>query len=165
MSTTTNISQPNEFKASGDQKNTLRSLALGLLARREHSRKELHQKLSRKISPSENYPDLIPSLLDALAEQGLLSDDRFTEAYVNMRVRKGYGPIRIAMELAEKGIDGDLAQYYLNEREDWQELLAQAWQKKFRHPPGDFKDKARQMRFLQSRGFNSESIREWFDSL
>lgn len=166
MNTTTNIDQPlvDELKPSGDQERHLRNIALGLLARREHSRKELHQKLARKSSPEDTASHTINSVLDSLTEQGLLSDDRFTEAYVNMRARKGYGPTRIAMELADKGIDADLAQHYLTAREDWQELLVQAWRKKYRSPPSEYKEKARQMRFLQSRGFSVEAIKGLFEN-
>jgi regulatory protein len=143
---------------------SLRNVALGLLARREHSRKELQQKLARKLPPDASAEN-IPPILDQLAEQGLQSDERFVESYVNMRVRKGYGPVRIAMELAERGVENQLVQIYLEEREDWQECLMRTWQKKFGRAPTDFSDKAKQMRFLQFRGYRPDDITQLFNAI
>lgn len=140
---------------------SIRNTALGLLARREHSRQELQHKIIRKLSESVSQSSLT-AVLDQLEEQGLLSDDRFTEAYVNMRARKGYGPVRIAMELAEKGISDQLAQSHLA-GQDWSSILRQAWKKKFRDLPADYPEKMRQMRFLQFRGYHTDAIRQLLD--
>ena len=141
---------------------SLRKKALDLLARREHSRKELETKLTQKCAPEQGHA--IAPVLDRLVEQGLLSDARFAEAYVNMRARKGYGPVRIAMELNEKGVTTALVEQALAEREDWYELLEDTWRKKFRSSPTDFAEKAKQMRFLQYRGHRSDDIRQLLDS-
>jgi regulatory protein len=142
----------------------LRNIALGLLARREHSRHELQQKLLQKL-PIDGDRETIAALLDKLTEQRLLSDERFTEAYVSMRARKGYGPTRIAMELAERGVDSELAQSFLDQRNDWDALLAQTWEKKFNSRPANYPEKARQMRFLHFRGYDTEAIQRLFDGL
>lgn len=148
-------------KAIKRQRASVRNTALGLLARREHSRRELQQKLIQKFSADSRQ--LIAAALDLLIEQGLLSDERFTEAYVNMRARKGYGPERIAQELSEKGIEVEMASRYLEAGTDWQELLKQTWQKKFNRLPLDFQEKAKQMRFLHYRGYSADTINRLFE--
>lgn len=161
------VRQQPSSKTPNNRQVSLRNSALGLLARREHSRHELQQKLIQKLPVDgavEGDRDAIPALLDRLTEQGLLSDERFTEAYVNMRARKGYGPTRIAIELAEKGIVDELAQVYL-ERSDWRALLAETWRKKFNKLPVDYPEKARQMRFLHFRGYDTEAIQQLFEEL
>ncbi len=161
MSVTNNPENTAITKPSGS---SLRNRALGLLARREHSRYELRKKLTQKLA-EECEPSDIDEVLDRLVEQGLLSDERFTEAYVNMRARKGYGPDRILMELNEKGIGSDLAQSYVCSRDDWGLMLAREWRKKFKSKPADYAEKMRQMRFLQYRGYGAEAIRRLLDSL
>lgn len=127
-----------------------------LLARREHSRLELEQKLLLR------YPDSaaeIETVLHELREENLQSDQRFTEAYVAMRRRKGYGPLRLRQELREKGIDPLLvADELANPDHDWCAQAAQVLWKKFSSPATGHKERARQMRFLQYRGFNHEQI-------
>src|SRR5690606_2652334 len=83
-----------------------RETAIGLLARREHSRRELKRKLGAKGHPS----DLIDQVLEQLAREGLQSDQRFAEAYLHSRIQKGYGPVRLLHELAERGVDAGLAE-------------------------------------------------------
>lgn len=133
---------------------TLRDRALGLLARREHSRAEL----ARKLSPH-GEADEIVALLDDLEQHGQLSDARYAEALVHARAGK-HGSRRLAHELREKGVDDALIGAAVEEARA--EDLASAreiWMKKFGTPPADAKEKARQYRFLLSRGFPSEVVR------
>jgi len=140
--------------------NAIRSKALDLLARREHSRSELLQKLlERGFLENE-----IINVLDTLKKEGLQSDARFVECYISSRSRKGFGPVRIAMELRARDVEDELIKLGLqNEELDWIELAASVRQKKFGTKiPKDFNDKMKQMQFLQYRGFTSDQIKECF---
>jgi regulatory protein len=128
---------------------------MDLLARREHSRLELERKLvARSFDES-----LVVAVLDELENDGLLSAERFTQSFVESRYARGQGPIRIEKELAERGIES--ARRYLDdERFDWNTLARESRIKRFgRRMPDDFADKARQVRFLEYRGFSRDQIR------
>ncbi len=138
-------------------------IAVGLLARREHSRAELHHKLtSRRFSVED-----VEALLDRLAAQGLQSDERFVVAYVRMRCGRGYGPQRISAELRERGISAELSEQALSEQEDTDTPRIDAiWDRKFAgRLPENYKERARQMRFLQQRGFSTADIYALFGRL
>lgn len=139
-----------------------KTCALRLLARREHSRTELHTKLLERSFDA----NIIEAVLQVCAEQGLQSDIRFTEAYVNMRINCGYGPLRIYAELRQRGIAEELIQQYLNmPGEFWHDKILQQWEKKFKGKPVvDFSARAKQMRFFQQRGFAVEQIRAFYRS-
>lgn len=132
--------------------------ALRLLARREHSRFELRRKLQERDYSEE----LITATLQKLVEQGLLSDARFTECYIRSRVAKGYGPVRIAMELQQRGVSEELLEEFLDLKDDsWLEHAVKVRQKRFgKKMAEDFAEQAREMRFLQYRGFTIEQIRQ-----
>jgi len=132
-------------------------VALGLLVRREHSRRELERKLIKRG----HYAEAIKQALDLLMAEGALSEDRFTDAYVRMRRDRGYGPLRIRVELHERGIDDNLITHYLSiYKDDWGSCLEQVYQKRFAcRQITDIKERARQQRFLQYRGFTHEQIR------
>ncbi len=136
--------------------NDVRLQAMNLLARREHLRQELALKLGKRFG-SEAAND-IAAVLDDLEAEGLQSDPRFTEAYIRQRISKGYGPDRIRQELRQKGVDSELLELALEDVDtDWVERAAEVRLKKFgKTPPPDFKEKARQMRFLNYRGFGGE---------
>ncbi len=133
-----------------------------LLARREHSQQELRQKLA--IRYGHDDPDVVMDIDDCIAglEADLLqSDQRYTEAYVAMRKRKGYGPMRLQTELRDKGIDPEMIAAELNNPEhDWYEQARLVLHKKFSEIALDHKERARQMRFLQYRGFYHDQIQE-----
>lgn len=134
-----------------------RERAIGLLARREHSRQELGRKLRQR-----GYePVVVEPVLDALEDERLLSDERFAEEFVHARRRRGQGPLKIRSELAARGVDDGIAEALL--RDDEQDYLAQARalrEKRFGiEAPQDFRDRARQSRYLANRGFTPEQIR------
>ena len=106
--------------------------------------------------------ELLLSVLDDLTTRGLLSDERFAEQYVAMRLRKGYGPVRIAQELRERGIDGAMVGTVLEQLDaDWYALMQEAHDKKFGpSSPDDYKEAAKRARFLEYRGFSAEQIRD-----
>jgi len=129
---------------------------MDLLARREHSLAELRDKLAaRAFEPAE-----IEAALAQLAREGLADDARFIEAFIASRIRKGHGPIRIRAELLQRGIDGDAVTRALAESHDWRSLARDVRAARFgAQPPADFRERARQFRFLEYRGFTSEQVR------
>jgi len=134
--------------------------ALGLLARREHSARELITKLMMR-----DYDEAtVQSVVTALAQEGLQSDGRFTESYIHSRIEKGCGPVRIKQELRERGINDDLIKLHLDmHAPEWEQRALQAREKRFgKNISQNFKDKAKQMRFLQQRGYSGEQIRKIF---
>ena len=131
---------------------------MDLLARREHSRRELRAKL---ITRNFLFSD-VDAALDQLEKEGLLSDARFAEAYIASRVRKGHGPTRIRLELEERGIADAIISEHLEMIEvDWSNLAVTVRDKKFgEQTVSNFREWARQAKFLQYRGFTNGQIRD-----
>jgi regulatory protein len=135
---------------------SLKTRALGYLARREHSRLELERKLAPHAQTSEE----LSSLLDTLEQRGFLSAVRMVEQVIHMRKSK-FGSQRIVHELREKGIAENLIAAALpNIRETEHENAREVWRKKFGAMPANAKELGRQMRFLMGRGFPAEVIRQ-----
>lgn len=133
---------------------SLRARAMKYLVRREHSRAELHAKLLLQATPNDN----VDRVLDELAARGWLSDSRAVEQLVRMR-RNRFGMQRIAYELRQKGIGENLINDALPQMRDTElEAARSIWQRKFGIAPEDAKDKAKQVRFMQSRGFMPDVI-------
>jgi regulatory protein len=133
-----------------------KSVAVRLLSRREHSAFEIRDKLrKRDFEESE-----IDQAILELKEGGWLSDQRFADAYTRMRQQKGFGPIRIAIELNERGVKESIIEACLDESdESWQQILQQQYLKKYKNKPvEDYNDRARRIRFLQYRGFPLDAI-------
>lgn len=127
--------------------------ALRLLGQREHSARELAGKLTAKGVDAATARLVV----DDLRGRGLQSDARFTEAFVHSRIGRGQGPVRIRQELAQRGIDADLAADALDE--DWVSLAAAARVRKFGEPSPAGRDEwQRQARFLAQRGFPSDVV-------
>ncbi|MBE0509919.1 MAG: recombination regulator RecX [Gammaproteobacteria bacterium] len=139
-----------------EEQKAIRHAAIALLSRREHGCQELYHKLCLKG----HAPALCDAVLRELQAEGLLSDQRYAEAYVRMRANRGYGPERIRMELKEKGISSTLIQAELQQAEsDWFALAREVRIKRFGELlPKDFRERAKQMRFLQYRGFSNDQI-------
>ncbi len=133
---------------------TIRERALGFLSRREYSRLEL----KRKLAPHAEDEHEVESLLDDFATRGWLSEARFAEQIVHAR-RSKYGAQRIVHELKEKGVSMDAVEAILPDlRESELETARAVWTKKFGVLPQDARERAKQMRFMMSRGFNSSTI-------
>ena len=130
--------------------------ATRMLAGREHSVQEMTRKLHQKDFPA----DIVDEVIDNLVEGRVLSDERYAEAYVRMRSARGYGPQRIRMELQERGVNGETLELGFEENNiDWYALAAEVRARKFGNElPADFKDQAKQMRFLQYRGFTQAQL-------
>lgn len=136
---------------------SLRSKALAMLTRREHSQLELQQKLA-ELGADDSQ---IKSILDEFIAQSWQSDTRFTDVFIRSYARKGQGALNIKQELKQRGItDKELIEPFLAEH-DWFELAQQTRLKKFGEDlPIERKEQARQLRFLQYRGFSSEQC--WY---
>ncbi len=133
-----------------------KSVAVRLLSRREHSAFEIRDKLSKR-----DFDDTeIAQAIVELKQGDWLSDERFAEAYIRMRQLKGFGPVRIAMELNERGVKESIVENYLHASdESWQQTLVQQYHKKYKNKSiEDYNDKAKRIRFLQYRGFALDLI-------
>ena len=139
----------------------VRKKAMDLLMRREHAVAELQKKLNARDYDA----DIVAEAVEQLSNEGLVSDERFTEAFVRYRRNNGYGPRRIQSELRERGVSEKIQAAYLDVGDSqWFEQAAQVQNKRFGDVlPIDFKERARQARFLQYRGFTSDQIREVLD--
>jgi regulatory protein len=133
----------------------LRERALRLLARREHSRAELARKLQAHADPE----DGLEALLDDLTLHKLLSDERYAEARTRALSRR-FGAARIAHDLRASGVEDHLAEVALKTaRATEAERAREVWRRKFRTVAKTREERAKQMRFLQSRGFSFDAIR------
>jgi len=142
--------------------NEVRARAIKLLARREHAPVELAFKLDQR-----GYPEaLVQEVLAELIEDNLLSSSRYAEALTRSRIEKGNGPLRIRDELSGNAIDESIIEDALDAAEvDWNDLARRVRHKRFgAQQPRDFPAKAKQMRFLQQRGFANSHIKAAFDS-
>jgi regulatory protein len=133
-----------------------RKKAMDYLARREYGNKEL----KKKLAAFGFFAEAIEPAVAELVADGLQDDRRFVEAFVQSRVSQGKGPARILGDLSQRGIHASLAEEVIAATgEDWRALAREVRTKKFGNSlPADFKEKARQMRFLQYRGFQSDQI-------
>ena len=134
--------------------------ALDLLSRREHSRKELYIKLTKRF----DCKDEINLTLDQLEENNLLCDSRFTEEYVHSRRRKGFGPVKISMELEKRGVKDSLISSEIDKFNDWDKLAELSFKKRF--PDGaskNFKELQKQKNFLANKGFSFYQIESVLD--
>ncbi len=135
-------------------------MAMDLLSRREHSTYELTQKLINRDFDL----DEIEAALDRLQQENLQSDSRFIESIVDYRVNAGFGPFKILYELRQKGISTERAEDYLSGLSvEWEPLMVVQRSKKYGPDlPVDYKEKMKQARFLQNRGFSPESVMRLF---
>ena len=143
------------------QRRACRKHALDLLARREHSRLELRRKLLTRS----HAQDIADEVLDRLQQEQLLDEPRFVEQFVNSRVSRGQGPVKIRAQLVQRGVRESLIDAKLVEAEcDWVLLAATARRKRFgATSPGEYRERARQARFLKSRGFEFAQIQAALD--
>ncbi|EAZ97065.1 regulatory protein RecX [Marinobacter sp. ELB17] len=140
-----------------------RSVALRLLARREHSRLELTRKLlQRQLSKA-----VIETVLDDYQKQDWLSDERFAEAYARQRIEAGYGLLRITGELSQRGVSENADTLQTMSLQDWCDQAVRLRRKRFGllDLRGQLEERLRQMRFLQRRGFTQEQINAALDAV
>ena len=143
-----------------DSRSDLENRALRYLARREYSRLELQQKLSTRLHS--HAPEVLAEVLDKLEQAGYLSAQRAVEQIIRNR-RSRFGSQRILHELKTKGFDDhtiDMALLGLHATET--EAAIAVWQKKFGVLPGSGEERAKQIRFMMSRGFSMKMINQVF---
>lgn len=138
-----------------DPSAALRVAALRLLTRRDHSRAELQAKLTAQAESRE----LLEAVLDSLQGERLLSDQRFATQRVVARASR-YGNARLKQELRHRGIGDDDIVAALPEAGDEADRCRAVWSRKFGQAPQSREEWAKQMRFLQYRGFSTEAIRQ-----
>ena len=133
---------------------------MDFLARREYGQTELIKKLADKGFERHVAAQAITQLTD----EGLQSDQRFAESFVQSRISQGKGPVRIRLDLGQRGISDSTIEIAIEEADaNWRALAREQRHKKFgASSPSDFKEKARQMRFLQYRGFEQDHIQSAF---
>ncbi len=151
------VRKPGEMEAISEA----RFIAYRYLNRREHSCRELRDKLARKGIPS----DVISDALGELMNEGLLSDQRFSEMFTRSRVSRLYGPLKIRAELMKRGVSSGLIDQTLElHQEAWPELARQ-WVLKRNRGKFDRNEKARLYRSGTSRGFSHEHMMQAIDWL
>jgi regulatory protein len=128
--------------------------ALRLLARREHTRLEL----GRKLEPHFEDPAELQALLDDFTERGWLSEQRAVDQLLNAK-RGRFGAARIRQALLDRGVAEDLiAPALARLKESELDVARTVWMKKFATAPRTMAERARHVRFLQSRGFSLEVV-------
>ncbi|WP_027016970.1 recombination regulator RecX [Comamonas composti] len=148
----------------GFAKLSLKGRALKLLAQREHSRRELERKLAPHVQEGED----LAAVLDALEQRGFISEQRVAESIVHSKAAR-FGTARLTQELRNKGLDDELVRATAEQlRATELERAHAVWRQRFGTLPGDAKEKARQLRFMASRGFAlsdaSRILREAMDA-
>ena len=147
---------------------SIRSRAIALLARREYGRAELKKRLLTRASDAEARDAntaAVDAVLDELAAEGLLSDERYARSVV-LRKAHGYSARAIADTLKSQGLPEESVHQALAERAlDDDAVMRALWERRFGDPPRDERDKARQVRFLQSRGFSLSAILRFLRSV
>jgi regulatory protein len=139
----------------GFEQISLKGRALRLLAGREHSRAELEKKLRAH----ETEPGELQRALDELQAKGFIDEQRVVDSVLHRRAAR-LGTGRVKQELQAKGISPEaVADAVDSLRGTELERAREVWRKKFGQPAADPAGRAKQMRFLASRGFGAEAIR------
>jgi len=139
-----------------------RKKAMDFLARREYGQAELIKKLAGK-----GYDrNVTEQAVVKLTAEGLQSDQRFAESFVQSRINQGKGPVRIRLDLGQRGIADTVVHRAIEQSDaDWRALAREVRLRKFGAAlPTDFKTKAKQMQFLQYRGFEQDQVQAAFRS-
>lgn len=107
-------------------------------------------------------PELAAQIVERLQDERLLSDERFVEGLIAIRRRRGVGPLRVRQDLERRGVAPETVERWLNPGgREWLELLREVWRKKFKaKQPATHAERAKQARFLQSRGFSFDQIQQ-----
>ncbi len=145
--------------ASGRDSDPLRArtVAVALLAGRDYARAELHGRLRARGFTTA----AADAAIEALANEGVLDEQRYAQNYVAFHAARGQGPIRIAAELRRRGVaEAVVAAALAAAGPDWHALAQQVCRGRFgAAPPASWPERARRARFLQYRGFSADHIR------
>jgi len=138
---------------------TARNAAVGLLARRDHSRAELSRKLGQRGFTA----DAVAQALNELGDSNSLNDERYGQNVAAYRSRRGQGPARIRQELRKAGVEAELVEKAVaggDDAPDFAKVARETRVRKFGPDiPKDWKERSKQARFLQYRGFSNDHIR------
>ncbi|MDE3073698.1 MAG: regulatory protein RecX [Pseudomonadota bacterium] len=131
--------------------------ALGLLARREHSRRELEAKLRQ----GGYQGDEAAAALDRLGERHYQDDDRFAEVLLRSRIAQGYGPMRLRVELKSHGLaDARIRELLEAAQADWEASATAQLRRRYGSAgASDPAERARRAQFLLRRGFAAATVR------
>ena len=144
-----------------DESKSIRLKIMDFLSRREHSSKEIYQKMSRRVESIE----MLMEVIEGLEQDGLLSNERFAESYFQSRKRRGFGPLRIKSELIQRGVKENLF-YSLEKEIDWSSNALDALKKKLNGKvPQETKEILKLKNFLNYRGFEFQDIDKAFSML
>jgi regulatory protein len=133
-----------------------RAAAVALLARRDFASGELLARLAQRGFEAAAAAEAVAML----AGEGLVNDARYAENYVTYHAGRGQGPVRLAADLRTRGVTPELIEAALAHGPDWRALARAARERRFgKGLPQNFRERARQGRFLQYRGFSSDHIR------
>ena len=140
----------------------IEAVCLRLLARREHSKKELLDKLALRGFGGEE----VGLVIDQMAEQNWQNDERYTECYIRQRIARGYGPARIRFELQQRGIEQADLDAQAEEQGGWKNLLLDVYCNKYDEESVLTQNEwLKRSRFLHQRGFSGEMIKRLFSEL
>lgn len=141
----------------------IEQICLRLLARREHSRRELLEKLALRGFGAEEAEPVVAKII----ERGWQNDDRYAESFIRQRIENGYGPMRIRYELQQRGVaNAQMDTQVEDYAGGWQNLLRDVYQKKFGEESGlSQAEWLKRNRFLRQRGFSAEMIQALFKEL
>ena len=133
---------------------SLKGRALKLLAQREHSRLELQRKLAAYVEEGDD----LNATLDELEKRGFISEQRVVASVIHSKASR-FGTARLVQELRSKGLDDDAVRDASEQLRDTElQRATDLWRKRFGTPPADLKEKAKQLRFMASRGFSSAVV-------
>jgi regulatory protein len=140
-----------------DDESGVRLAALRLLNRRDYCAAELAARLVERGAAA----PLAAEVVAGLGRERLVDDARYAENFVAWHAGRGQGPIRIAHELKELGVAVALVEEAVNASStDWKARCAKVRRRRFGdEPPTEWKERARQARFLQYRGFSADQVR------
>jgi regulatory protein len=140
-----------------DDATAIRLAALKLLNRRDFCAAELTARLIERGAG----PQAAAEVVAGLGRERLVDDARYAEHYVAWHAGRGQGPVRIAHELRELGVAPALIEQAVDAGSaSWRERCAKIRRRRFAdEPPKDWKERARQARFLQYRGFSADQVR------
>jgi regulatory protein len=148
---------PRRKEPKGEQKRDAYASGLGLLARREHSSRELKSKLARRGHEKEDIGKAVGRLID----RSYQSDERFAASTARTRVSQGYGPARIRAELKSHGVaEAAIRAAIAAADADWPALATVQLRRRFgRSAAADMAERARRAQFLLRRGFDPATVR------
>ena len=144
-----------------DESKAIRIKIMDFLSRREHSSKEIYQKMSRRVESKE----MLNEEINRLISDGLISDERFAESYFQSRRNRGFGPLRIRNELSQRGVSESIFNSIQSDT-DWSAYAFYALEKKINgKKPDDMKAILKLKNFLNYRGFEFQDIDKAFSML